>query len=281
MYAQLKFLAFRKSSQPSAACPEPAGRRGGRAGNPKSAHGNSWMRATRAAGTLSRMTRTGWLWLTVAVALVALALATHTAAAQTERATALIERALALQGDVANGKALYQSLCASCHGPQAHGNPSTVTPSLAGQLPVYLIKQVVDFAEGDRTAPEMHRVVALKQLVSPQAIRDLATYLAGLPVNPQPEVGDGKALAAGKRYYDGLCAYCHGASAAGNEQHATPALRGQHFSYLLMQTRGLAVGHRYSVPVEVIQVLEELPIEQITAIADHVARLPAKDPPPL
>ena len=45
-----------------------------------------------------------------------------------------------------------------------------------------------------------------------------------------------------------------------------------------MQTRGLAVGHRYSVPVEVIQVLEELPYEQMTAIADYVSRLPAKDP---
>ena len=112
-----------------------------------------------------------------------LALATHTAAAQTERATALIERALALRGDVTNGKSLYKNFCASCHGEQAYGNPATVTPSLAGQLPLYLIKQLVDFAEDDRTAPEMHRVVALKQLVSPQAIRDLATYLAAcLPI---------------------------------------------------------------------------------------------------
>jgi cytochrome c553 len=105
-------------------------------------------------------------------------------------------------------------------------------------------------------------------------MRDLATYLQGLPPNPRPEVGNGKDLAAGKRYYDGLCAYCHGASAEGNEKHATPALQRQHYSYLLMQSRRLAVGHRYSVPVEVIQVLEKLPFDQLTAIADYISRLP-------
>ena len=91
-------------------------------------------------------------------------------------------------------------------------------------------------------------------------------------------MGDGKDLVAGKRYYAGLCAFCHGSSAEGNEKHATPSLRNQHYSYLLMQTRGLAVGHRYSVPIEVIQVLEELPYEQMTAIADYLSRLPEKDP---
>lgn len=203
-----------------------------------------------------------------------LVLASYSAAAQTERATALIERALALRGDASSGAALYESLCASCHGAQAYGNAATVTPSIAGQLPVYLIKQLVDVAEGDRVTPEMHRVVALKRLTSPQAISDLVTYLRSLPPNPRPEVGDGKDLAAGKRYYTGLCAFCHGASAEGNEQHATPSLQRQHYSYLLMQSRRLAVGHRYSVPTEVIAVLEGLPFDQLTAIADYVSRLP-------
>jgi cytochrome c553 len=216
--------------------------------------------------------------MTVALAAIVLAFATYTAAAQTDRATALIERSLALPGDVAQGRSLYEKFCASCHGPQAYGNPATVTPSLAAQLPVYLIKQLVDFAESDRSAPEMHRVVASKHLVSPQPIRDLATYLAQLPPNPRPELGDGKELAAGRRYYDGLCAFCHGRNAEGNEQHATPSLQHQHYSYLLMQTRGLAVGHRYSVPVEVIQVLEKLPFDEMSAIADYAARQPAKDP---
>jgi cytochrome c553 len=105
-------------------------------------------------------------------------------------------------------------------------------------------------------------------------LSDLATYLRGLPLNPQPELGDGKNLAEGQRAYKGLCAFCHGANGEGNEKHATPALQRQHYSYLLMQSRRLAVGHRYSVPVEVIEVLEKLPFDQLTAIADHASRLP-------
>lgn len=224
------------------------------------------------------MNRTSWLWLTAAAALLVLVLASRTAAAQAERSNELIEQSLALRGDVANGKSLYESLCASCHGPKGFGNPATVTPSVAGQLPLYLIKQIVDFAEADRTAPEMHRVVSLQQLASAQAIRDVATYLTGLPADPHPQVGEGSNLAEGKRYYDGLCAFCHGPSAQGNEERATPSLQGQHYSYLLMQSRQLARGHRYSVPFEVVQVLEKLPFDQMTAIADYLSRMPAKDP---
>lgn len=219
-----------------------------------------------------------WSWA-IGVTIVVIVLAVRSAAAQTERAAELIERALALHADVSSGASLYKDFCASCHGAQALGSAAPVTPSLAGQLPIYVIKQLVDFAEGDRTAPEMHRVVALKQLASPQALSDLATYLRNLPPNPRPELGDGKNLAAGKRYYNGLCAFCHGASGEGNEQHATPALQHQHYSYLLMQSRQLAVGHRYSVPVEVIEVLEKLPFDQMTAIADYASRLPPTPQP--
>jgi cytochrome c553 len=274
VYAQLLRPAFRESAQADAACPDcnPG------AGETEVVH---WKlpnacdceeRHARSRNS-TPMQQPAKIFAVV----VLFILPVQTAAAQTERGNALIERALALRGDVANGESLYVTHCASCHGPQAYGNAATVTPSLAGQLPIYLIKQLVDFAESDRSAPEMHRVVAVKQLVSPQAIRDVSTYVSELPPNPQPEVGDGKDLVEGKRYYSGLCAFCHGAGAEGNERHATPSLRHQHYSYLLMQTRGLAVGHRYSVPVEVIQTLEKVPFEQLSAIADYLSRLPAKD----
>jgi cytochrome c553 len=222
-----------------------------------------------------------WLWLGIAIAVIALVLAlfTRAAAAQTERGNALIEQTLATRPDKQQGEHLYREVCSSCHGAKAYGSADPVTPSLAGQLRLYLIKQLVDFAEGDRTEPEMHRVVALKRLSTPQAVSDITAFLADLPANPGPELGDGTALAAGKRYYDGLCAYCHGKQGEGNAGHATPSLSRQHYAYLLMQSRRLAVGHRYSVPVEVIQVLEKVPFDQLTAIADYASRLPAAPPP--
>ncbi len=220
------------------------------------------------------------LWPGIAIALVAVALAlvTRSAAAQTERGIALIEQTLAAKPDKHHGARLYRELCSSCHGKKAYGGASPVTPSLAGQVRLYLIKQLVDFAEGDRTEPEMHRVVALKQLSTPQAMSDVATFLTDLPANPRPEAGDGSALVAGKRYYEGLCAFCHGPVAQGNAGRATPALSRQHYSYLLMQSRRLAVGHRYSVPIEVIEVLEKVSFDELRAIADYTSRLPAAPP---
>ncbi|MET0658094.1 MAG: c-type cytochrome [Steroidobacteraceae bacterium] len=211
--------------------------------------------------------------LTLAVAVLALALIAPAAAAQTERAIDLIGRALAAKPNELHGEELYRELCGSCHGRQAQGVAAPVTPALAGQLTVYLIKQLVDFAEGDRNEPEMHRVIARKELGRPQALRDLTTYLSGLPPNAEAEQGEGNDLTTGKRLYDGLCAFCHGQQGEGNVEHATPALRGQHYSYLLMQSRRLAVGHRYSVPVEIIQVLEKLPFDSLTAISDYASRL--------
>lgn len=204
-------------------------------------------------------------------------------AAQTQRGSEIIESALAAQPDERHGAALYRKLCSSCHGRKAHGRAAPVTPALAGQLEIYLIKQIVDLAEGDRNEPEMHRVVARKELSTPQAIRDVSTHLSKLPVNPQPEVGDGKDLAVGRRFYDGLCAFCHGTTGEGNVLHATPALQRQHYSYLLMQSRRLAIGHRYSVPIEVIEILEQLPFDKLTAVSDYASRLPEQatlTPPP-
>lgn len=215
-----------------------------------------------------------WTILSITVAALVLLSLSRSAVGQTQRSVELTERALALTPDVAAGRALFSEHCASCHGDRANGDPRTVIPALAGQVTLYLIKQLVDMAEHGREVPEMHRVVSRKALTSPQAIRDVATYLSRLPPNRSAERGEGNDLAAGKRYYQGLCAFCHGEQGEGNESHATPALRGQHYSYLITQMRGLNAMHRYSVDLEIVAALEGLPFDRVTAIADYMSRLP-------
>lgn len=196
------------------------------------------------------------------------------AAGQDVRSTELIERALQAKPDVAAGKKIYSEHCIACHGAQGHGNADEVIPALAGQLPIYVIKQLVDLSERSRTSADMHRIAARKPLTTPQGLRDIATYLGTLDPNPKPETGDGTQLALGKRYYQGLCAYCHGAQGGGNEAHATPALRRQHYSYLLMQMRDLSADHRYSVDIAIVDTLQQLSYDQLSAIADYASRLP-------
>jgi len=216
-------------------------------------------------------------WLSVAMLVGIAVVVSRSAEAQTQRGIDIIELALKLEADTKNGQALYRQHCEACHGGDAYGDAVAVIPALAGQLPIYLIKQLADTAEGQRIAPDMHRVAAMKPMSTPQGLRDVATFLGNLPPNPRPEAGDGKQLALGKRYYQGMCAYCHGAQGGGNEAHATPALRRQNYAYLLMQMRQLAVGHRYSVDLEIAESLADLPLDQLTAIADYASRLPMVD----
>lgn len=202
------------------------------------------------------------------------ALPSNPAVGEEERSTEIIERALQAKPVTAAGKKTYREHCSVCHGEQAYGNAGEVIPALAGQLPIYLIKQLVDLAEGGRASTDMHRVASKKLLSTPQGLSDIAGYLGSLGPNPKPETGDGAQLATGKRYYQDMCGYCHGAQGGGNEAHATPALRRQHYSYLLMQMRDLAADHRLSVDVAVIDMLQQLPYDKLTAIADYASRLP-------
>jgi cytochrome c553 len=201
----------------------------------------------------------------------------QTAEAQTARVQGIIKQAMQLTPRTADGEKIYVQHCASCHGRNAQGDPKTVTPALAGQVSSYLIKQLADMGDADRVVAEMHRLMARPDLGAPQALRDLATYLGGLPRLRTPETGDGRRLVVGERIYRRVCRDCHGASGQGDFPKMIPALRGQHFSYLRMQTRQMALGHRYSVDVEVIELLEALTLDELSAVSDYASRLKYAD----
>ena len=82
-------------------------------------------------------------------------------------------------GDAAAGKA-KAVVCAACHGPVGVSvNPAW--PSLAGQQPVYLAKQIRLFRDGVRVEPTMQPFV---QNLSDQDIDDIAAYYAELSPCP-------------------------------------------------------------------------------------------------
>ena len=94
---------------------------------------------------------------------------------------AVIEREAAAQGsgDAAAGKA-KAAVCAACHGP-AGVSVNPAWPSLAGQQPVYLAKQIRLFRDGERVEPTMQPFV---QNLSDQDVDDIAAYYAGLSPCP-------------------------------------------------------------------------------------------------
>ena len=82
-------------------------------------------------------------------------------------------------GDAAAGKA-KAAVCAACHGP-AGVSVNPLWPSLAGQQPMYLARQIRLFRDGERVEPTMQPFV---QNLSDQDVDDIAAYYASLSPCP-------------------------------------------------------------------------------------------------
>lgn len=190
-----------------------------------------------------------------------------------------VRNALQLDQDRVNGKKLYAAYCAQCHGPQALGSASKVIPSLAGQRRAYLVKQLADFSEEERSNQQMHRVVSQPELSSEQAWADLAGYLNSLPRTSFPQTGDGHGLELGEAIFQEQCASCHEEDGRGDDDGFIPSVRDQHYAYLVRQMRSIASWHRLNVDADLVRFLDSLDTEEATAVADYLSRMrgPVKD----
>lgn len=197
-------------------------------------------------------------------------------AAAMDRSTELVARAFALTPDSNRGREIYARSCAGCHGREAWGRADTAIPALAGQRELYLIRQLADVAEVERDVREMHRLPVVVGASVEQQWRDVAAWLAARPLNPSPQHGDGRSLDLGSGLYRDTCAQCHGGQAEGDDAIAAPAMAGQHYSYLLMQIRGMASGHRSAnIDFGLALMLDSFDATDMAAVADYISRLPA------
>lgn len=81
------------------------------------------------------------------------------------------------EGDIDNGGAIYQKLCASCHGKTGKGRG--MFPMLVGQYTSYLKRQVDLYLKGDRPHDEEGTTGVLNTLEATQ-IRDILAYLTAI-----------------------------------------------------------------------------------------------------
>lgn len=196
-----------------------------------------------------------------------------------ERVDELIVTTLELEPDAARGGVIYERHCQSCHGVGAQGSAAELIPSLAGQRRAYLIKQLADFAERERSSTNMHAVVARREVREPQEWADLTAFLNGLPPTKNNEIGDSKHLALGEAAYRQWCQSCHEEDGRGDDDGFVPSLRNQHYSYLLQQTLGLARSHRRNVDADLVRFLGSLDAEEVMGLADYASQMqgPVRD----
>jgi len=89
---------------------------------------------------------------------------------------------IATVGDIKNGKNIYQSICGSCHGPNASGNEKFNAPRLSGLNDWYLKQQIWKFKKSirgshpdDKLGAQMITMMAM--LPDDQSINDVVVYM--------------------------------------------------------------------------------------------------------
>ncbi len=148
-------------------------------------------------------------------------------------------------GDPTRGKEL-SSTCVACHAEDGN-SPAGSFPSIAGQQPKYLLKQMLEIQSGDRAAPLMAGIL---DNMSEQDLKDLSAYygdqaVKGGAAKPElAELGQSIYLAGVPRKGIAACTACHSPDGSGNNSAKFPALAGQWPEYTAAQLKAFRSGER-------------------------------------
>ncbi|HEY5809042.1 MAG TPA: c-type cytochrome [Povalibacter sp.] len=222
----------------------------------------------------------GWAWFVRLIAAVALTACIASVSASPARVEQLVQTALQLDHHPDRGATLYARHCSGCHGPEALGNSVRAIPVLAGQRRAYLIKQLADFSEHERESVQMHAAAAGQpDLTQPQSWVDIAAWLNSLTPAVFLETGDGEALELGEAIFQEQCASCHEEDARGDDDGFVPALRSQHYSYLMRQMGLFGSWHRRNVEPDLSRFLQSLDDDEMTAVCVYLSHMqgPVRD----
>lgn len=159
--------------------------------------------------------------------------------------------AILASGNTRRGAAIAAQTCAACHGDKGLSQsvgPATVFPSLAGQSPYAIYKQLHDFQSGARVNPMMTPVAQTL------ASTDLASVAAYYSAASKEYAAIGKRQLLGEMEVVQLanegdshrrlpaCLACHVNNSGGPIE--TPVITGQDEYYLLAQLNAFASGQR-------------------------------------
>jgi cytochrome c553 len=160
--------------------------------------------------------------------------------------------AILAAGNTRRGAAIAAQTCAACHGDKGLSQsmpPGPIFPSLAGQSPYAIYKQLHDFRSGARVNPMMTPVA---QTLAPADLAAVAAYYSAASkeytaLGARQMIGDTHEI--DKLATDGdshrripACLACHVNNAGGPIE--TPVITGQSSDYLLTQLNAFASGQR-------------------------------------
>lgn len=182
------------------------------------------------------------------------------------------------KADVARGKQIAETVCASCHA--ADGNSGIPTyPRLAAQHSAYMVTQAQAIRDKKRVTGNAALMADDPKVatMTNQDLADAAAYFAKtFPKSGETDPRFNPELGA-KIYRGGIasrnipaCMACHGPSGAGAPDKY-PRIAGQHSMYVEATVKQYANGTRQNV--EMNDVAKRLTPEEIKAVANFVQGL--------
>ena len=179
-------------------------------------------------------------------------------------------------GDPAKQQNIVNQVCAPCHGTDGN-SPLAANPSLAGQHPEYLFKQLTEFKSGMRANAVMTGMVAN---LTAEDMQNLAAYYSAqipkqMAAKNKDLVTQGRKLYRGGNAANGLaaCAGCHSPNGAGIPAQY-PRLASQHADYVAAQLKAFRTGDRANDPLEMMQsIAVRLSDKDIAALAEYISGL--------
>jgi len=182
----------------------------------------------------------------------------------------------AVEGNAEAGQGKV-AVCGACHG--ADGNsPAPNFPKLAGQGERYLLKQLTDIKEGNRTVVEM---TGMLTDLDEQDLADIAAYFSSQTQTmgvADPALAErGEAIYRGGDLATGLpaCTGCHSPTGKGNPPAGFPHIAGQHATYTAKQLTDFREGNRTNDGDAAIMrtVASRLSNKDIAAVASYIEGL--------
>jgi cytochrome c553 len=196
-------------------------------------------------------------------------------------AAAAVFAAQAQAQDLAKAQNTANQVCAACHA--ADGNSiAPANPKIAGQIPEYLHKQLVDFKAqgGKKPARESPIMMGMVANLSDADMKGLAAFYSGQQLKPAAAADKNLAI-AGQRLWRGgnaasgvpACAGCHGPAGAGIPAQY-PRIAGQYADYIAAQLKAFKEGARANDPNGMMRgVAARLTDREIRAVAEYAAGL--------
>jgi len=186
------------------------------------------------------------------------------------------------KADLAKGQQVASQVCAACHGPDGN-SISPANPKLAGQIPEYLAKQLMNFRPGtdNKVAERPNNVMAaFAAALSPDQMRDVAAYYASQKLIPEKAKNKATIELGQKIFRAGIadkgvpaCAGCHGPAGAGVPIQY-PVLAGQYAEYIEAQLKAFRSGERANDSNKSMRTTaSRLSDLEINAVAGYIAGL--------